>query len=228
MRAFARMLFAVVVAYPVALLWLGLTVRHRERLPLRGPAIVAANHNSHLDILTLFSLFPLLSIHRVQPAAAADYFMRNRWIAWFTRTFVGIIPVVRGGVREGRDPLEGCYEALARGQVLVIFPEGTRGEPEQMGELKSGIWYLARRFPSAPVVPVFLHGLGRSMPRGSFVPLPFFVDVLVGRPLGWREDKAAFMQELGERFEYLTRKADRPELEVAHPPAPTFERKVKS
>ena len=208
-RAALRMLFAVCVAYPVVLLWLGIHVRHRERLPLRGPAIVAANHNSHLDILTLLSLFPLSCIPHVQPAAAADYFFKNKWLKWFSLNVVGIIPVVRGGAAAGvaaGDPLVACYQALEAGKVLVIFPEGTRGEPEQMAQLKSGIWHLARRFPQAPVVPVYMHGLGKSMPKGSWIPVPFFVSVAVGRHMCWSEGKEAFMATLRERLQQLQQK----------------------
>ena len=201
-----RILFVVLIAYPVTLLLLGINVRHRERLPLKGPAIVAANHNSHLDILVLYSLFALRLIPRVRPAAAADYFLKHRWLAWFSRNVVGVVPVARGGARRGHDPLEGCYAALARGEVLIVFPEGTRGEPERMAQLKSGIWYLVKRFQDVAVTPVCLHGLGRSMPKGSFLPLPLFVDVFVGKPLVFHEDKHEFMKQLNERFTQLRRK----------------------
>jgi 1-acyl-sn-glycerol-3-phosphate acyltransferase len=202
-KASLRILFVVCVAYPVVLLWLGIYIRHRERLPAKGPAIVAANHNSHLDILTLLSLFSLLTIPRVQPAAAADYFFKNALIKWFSLNVVGIIPVVRGGAREGADPLEDCYRALEAGRILVIFPEGTRGEPEQMAELKSGIWYLAKRFPQAPVIPVFMQGLGKSMPKGTLIPIPFFINVAIGKPLFGTEEKSVFMEALKERMRSL-------------------------
>ena len=125
---------------------------------------------------------------------------------------MGIIPVRRGAAKEGVDPLQGCYDALARGEIIVLFPEGTRGEPEQMQELKSGIWYLARRFPEAPIVPVFAYGLGRSLPKGSYVPLPLFVDVFIGRPVPFHEDKDTFMAGLREHFAKLSARVrqDRP------------------
>jgi 1-acyl-sn-glycerol-3-phosphate acyltransferase len=204
--AVLRILFATLVAYPVVLLWLGIHVRHRERLPHRGPAIIAANHNSHLDILTLLFLFPLASVPQVRPAAAADYFFKNRWIKWFSLHVIGIIPVVRGRASTGADPLEGCYRALEQGQVLVIFPEGTRGEPEQMAQLKAGIWHLSRRFPQIPVVPVYLHGLGKSMPKGTLIPVPFFVNVGIGAALYGTEDKDAFLAALRDRLEHLRQK----------------------
>lgn len=198
-----RFLFTVCLAYPVALLWLGLHVRHRERLPLKGPAIITANHNSHLDLLTLLALFPIGSIQRVQPAAAADYFCRNKLLSWVSRNVIGIIPVVRGSRQKNSaapDPLEECYRALEAGQILIIFPEGTRGEPEQLADMKCGIWHLAQRFPEVPVIPIYMRGLGKSMPRGSLVPIPVFVGVAIGHALSGKPEKAVFMASLKERF----------------------------
>lgn len=203
MYALCRRLFVMVLAYPVVRLWLGITLRHGDRLPVQGPAILIANHNSHLDILTLLNLFPLVQVPQVRPAAAADYFFRKPWMARLVTLFIGLIPVERGSASRDHDPLQGCYAALEAGQILVLFPEGTRGEPEQLSEIKSGLWYLARRFPEVPVIPVYLHGLGRAMARGKCLPLPLFVDVWVDRPLPWQDDKAAYKQAVRERFGQL-------------------------
>jgi 1-acyl-sn-glycerol-3-phosphate acyltransferase len=210
MKAFWRYAFVLLVAWPVMLLWLGLNVRHRERLVAGGPAIVAANHNSHLDTLALLTLFPLELIPRIRPVAAADYFMRPGFMAWFSRNVVGIIPVVRDG-RAGRDPLGECYAALERGDILIIFPEGSRGEAERMTEFKSGIAHLAARFPHVPVLPVFMHGTGKSMPRGTFAPVPFFIDIFVGEPLVWSGTRESFMSRLREAFDALRAELHAPE-----------------
>ncbi|WP_157669448.1 lysophospholipid acyltransferase family protein [Chitinibacter sp. GC72] len=201
-----RTLFVLLIARPVVRLWLGLTVRNADRLPHQGPAIVIANHNSHLDILTLYSLFDLKDIANVRPAAAADYFLRNRALAWFATQVIGIIPVQRGTAKKGSDPLAGCREVLQQGKVLILFPEGTRGEPEQLSEIKSGLWYLAQEFPNAPIVPVYMHGLGRAMGRGQWLPIPFFVDVAIGRVLPWRPERPLFKAEITEQFQYLRKK----------------------
>lgn len=201
-----RVLFVIVAVYPVVLLWLGRRVRHTARLPLTGPAIVAANHNSHFDTLVLLSLFPLSHIADVHPVAAADYFLTNPWLRWVSLRLIGIVPVERGSRSEGQDPLEECYRALDAGKVLVLYPEGTRGQPEQMAELKSGIWHLANRFPHVPVVPVFMYGAGKSMPKGRFIPLPFIVRVSVGRPLHGDLDKNEFLALLRGRLHGLRAK----------------------
>lgn len=215
--ALCRWLFVVCVAWPVCLVVLGMNVRHRNRLPRTGPAIVTPNHNSHLDTLAMLTLFPLSRIARVRPVAAADYFLKTGLMAWFSLNFIGIIPIARRRGDAGGDPLAGCYEALERGEILIIFPEGTRGEPERMQELKSGVAVLAARFPEVPVVPVFMHGLGKAMPKGALVPVPFFVDVYVGQPLTWNDDaggdKKAFMAHLADSMRILGEKHERPEFE---------------
>lgn len=203
MQRLLRILFVLLVARPITLFVLGLNIRNRERLPIQGPAIVAANHNSHLDTLVLLSLFPLCDIHKVHPAAAADYFLSKPWLAWFSRNVIGVVPVTRRGGDHHHDPLAECHATLARGEILIIFPEGTRGEPEAMQHLKSGIVHLAMRCPDAPVVPVFMYGLGRAMPKGEFLLIPFFCDMFVGEPMRWAGDRHGFMQALEAQFKSM-------------------------
>jgi 1-acyl-sn-glycerol-3-phosphate acyltransferase len=201
-RRLIRFTFWLLIARPLALVVLGLNVRHRERLPGTGPAIIAANHNSHLDTLVLVSLFPLGRLSTLRPVAAADYFLRNRWLGWFAQHVIGILPITRE-TQGGRDPLRPCEEALDRGDILILFPEGSRGEPEVLGHFKRGIAALARRRPEVPVTPVFLHGLGKALPKDDPILVPFFCDVFVGESLYGGGDQAAFIASLTERMQAL-------------------------
>lgn len=183
---------------------LGLNVRRKELLPSEGPAIIVANHNSHLDTMVLMALMPLSRLKDIKPVAAADYFFSSPRKAWFSEHVLGIIPVERQNRDRSADPLEGCYRALENGQVLILFPEGSRGEPEQMTDLKKGISFLAEKFPDTPVVPVFTHGLGKALPKGSFLLVPFFCDIFVGDPITWPGERTAFMNTLQDRFNELS------------------------
>jgi len=202
MNKWPRLLFFVLIVRPLVLVVIGLNVRHRERLPRPGPAVIAANHNSHLDTLVLMSLFPLAMLARIRPVAAADYFLCNRFLAWFALNIIGIVPIDRK-VSAGEDPLAGASAALARGDILILFPEGSRGEPEQLSRFKSGVAHLAKRHPEVPVVPVFLHGLGKALPKGEALLVPFFCDVFVGESIRWQGDKQGFMNELDARMHAL-------------------------
>jgi 1-acyl-sn-glycerol-3-phosphate acyltransferase len=186
--------FALIVR-PLVWLVLGVNLRGGELVPRQGPAIIVANHNSHLDTLVLMSLFPLARLHMVRPVAAADYFLRNRLLAWLSLRVIGILPLERGscGVH---DPLALAQQALERGEIVLVFPEGSRGDPECPARLKPGIAHLARRLPEVPLIPVHLEGLGKALPRGEGLLVPFICDIWVGGALYWQGDRVTLMGQL--------------------------------
>ena len=195
-----RLLFYALIVKPFLLLAVGVSVRGRERLPRQGPALIVANHNSHLDALVLAAILPLRLLPRIRPAASAEYFLRGRWRSWFARQVIGIIPVATQGGCSRAEVLSEVRDALAAGDIVIFFPEGTRGEPEAPGKLKSGIVWLAQQLPNVPVCPVRLRGLGKVLPKGDWLPVPFFCDAWVGEPLRWEGDRPRFMAALAARL----------------------------
>ena len=201
MSRILRIAFFLVIVRPVLLIILGMNLRGREKLPSDGPAIIVANHNSHLDTLTLLALFPLRELPRLRPVAAADYFLQNKFLAWFALKIMGIIPLRRGGV--SKNPLADLEAALDRGDILILFPEGSRGEPEQRAEFKRGVAFLAKSRPNTPIHPVFMHGFGKALPKGSLILVPFNCDVVAGDAFEFEGSVATFMERLDQEMDAL-------------------------
>ncbi len=213
MTVLLRHLFFLLVVRPLVLVALGINARHRERLPTKGPAIVVANHNSHLDTMVLFTLFPQRLLPRIRPVAAADYFLRNKVLAWFSLNIIGILPLSRKATPGEGDLFAGISEALNRGDILLFYPEGSRGEPERQQAFKKGIARIVERHPEVPVTPVFLHGLGKALPKGEALLVPFFCDVFVGEPVRWQGDRKLFMDTVNTHMEELAREGNFPAWE---------------
>jgi len=200
----ARTILLTLVAKPLARLLTGADVVGREHLPVRGPAIIAANHNSHVDTLLLLTIFPASVLSKVRPAAASDYFLRDPVIGWFSKNLIGIVPVARDKVRDGEDILAPAREALEAGDIVIVFPEGTRGDAsDDMGRLKNGVARLAEACPQAPVIPVWIQGAGRVLPKGKVIPVPMNCTVLVGPAVRWQGRRTPFMEALRDGLEAL-------------------------
>ena len=178
-----RALHAVVLK-PVMIL-IGLEVKNRERLAVAGPTIVVANHNSHMDTAALLAAFRNADVPRVRPAAAADYFLKGRILAWFSTRIIGVVPVNRSGGAE--TALRWCGAALRRGEMVLLFPEGTRGEPGQASRFRKGVAVLAAEHPNATILPVHIKGTAAVLPKGSWLPIPLGIELVVGDAIHLRD-----------------------------------------
>jgi 1-acyl-sn-glycerol-3-phosphate acyltransferase len=198
-----RVLFFSTVVRLVVLIVIGLRVVEQVRLPRSGPAIICANHNSHLDTMVLMTLFPLRLLAKLRPVAAAEYFLSNPVLAWFVIHIVGVIPLYRNKPTT-EHPLAKCSEALDRGEILILYPEGSRGEPESIASFHNGIAHLAKRHPQVPIYPVFIYGLGKVLPKGEKILVPFFCDVVISQPIFWGGHKQSFMDALQLQMQELS------------------------
>ena len=93
---------------------------------------------------------------------------------------VGAFPVHRESA--DREALQRAEQVLVRGQLLVMFPEGTRREGPEIRDLMEGATFLSAR-TGAPIVPIGIAGSDLAMPKGSRVPKPYTIDVVVGPPI---------------------------------------------
>jgi len=184
-----KQIFFFLIVRPIILLISGVYLRGKENLMIDGPCIIAANHNSHIDTMVLMSIFPLKRITKIRPVAAADYFLSNKFVAWFSLNVIGIIPLSRKPKKSDGHPFAKVDEALNNGDIVIIFPEGSRGESEKMSPFKTGIAHLAKSFPEVPVLPIFIHGAGKCLPKGEALFVPFVIDVSISKALSLKEDE---------------------------------------
>lgn len=203
MDRFIKILFFILVIKPIVFIVLGLNIKNRQKLPKNGGSVIAANHNSHLDTFVILSIFPISMIHKVRPVAAADYFLKNKFLAFIALKCIGIIPFNRSGSADQEELFKGCYDALDNGDILILFPEGSRGKPEEMSRLKKGLYYMLKDKPSVPVIPIVMNGLGNVLPKGEALLVPFNCKINIGDKIFTKDSSKEFNKELKESFDAL-------------------------
>ncbi|MBI5364083.1 MAG: 1-acyl-sn-glycerol-3-phosphate acyltransferase [Planctomycetes bacterium] len=160
--------------------WIFTKLYHRLRiegyanLPATGGAVLASNHQSHLDILTIAA-----SNRRHVAFVARDTLAHWKWLA-FTMRGCGAILIQRNS--SDRKALRAMVQHLERGDLVVIFPEGTRTKDGELGEFKGGA-LLAARMAKVPIVPVGTRGAIEAWPRSRALPAPRKIAVRFGPPI---------------------------------------------
>lgn len=152
----------------------------RPNLPATGSYILVCNHTSHLDTLCMLCSVPLRQIHRTFPAAAADYFFSSLPRSAISAILINALPFNRK--LKGAESLTVCSELLKNeGNILIIFPEGTRTTTGEMGRFRSGIGRLVVGTDLA-VVPCYLDGGTKAWPKGKAFPRPQKLSLRIGKP----------------------------------------------
>src|SRR4051812_31440670 len=151
-----------------------------EHLQTNRSFVMVANHASHLDTSCLLAALPIRPLHRAFPAAAADYFFKSVPRTWIASIVVNALPFARK--ESVRQSLQICAELLANpGNVLIIFPEGTRTQTGAIQEFKPGIGALVAG-RDVDVFPCCLEGAFAAWPKGRTLPRSRKVRLIIGAP----------------------------------------------
>ncbi|MBL8482132.1 MAG: 1-acyl-sn-glycerol-3-phosphate acyltransferase [Rhodocyclaceae bacterium] len=170
----------------------------RDNQPQARQRIYFGNHTSHGDFVLIWSALPPALRARTRPVAGADYWDKPGLRSFLIkRVFRGVLIDRTHGDKQ-HNPLLVMQEALAAGDSLILFPEGTRNMGEGLLRFRSGIFHLAETFPDVELVPVWLENLGRAMPKGILIPLPLLCTLTFGAPLKRHagETREAFLERL--------------------------------
>jgi 1-acyl-sn-glycerol-3-phosphate acyltransferase len=163
---------AQVVVKPLMRTWFRIRLEGHAHIPETGPVILASNHRSNMDPVLLAS-----AVERpVAFMAKAELFVPP--LGWILR-WIGQFPVRRGGI--DREALRRTDAVLARGSMLGLFPEGTRGDGD-FSAVHPGLAYIVVR-QRCPVLPVVIFGTERVRRRFGWLPFASPVRIVIGPPI---------------------------------------------
>jgi 1-acyl-sn-glycerol-3-phosphate acyltransferase len=178
-------------------LW-NIEVAGLDRLPTRGPAILAPNHISFLDSAFLMLVVP----RRISFVGKAEYM--DSWKTKFIFPMMGMIPIDRSGGDKSQGALDAARSVLERGELFGIFPEGTRSRDGVLYKGHTGAARLAMQV-GCPVFPVGIVGTDKIQPPDAKAPKLFKTcSITIGRAIkperyrGRTEDHIALRQMTDE------------------------------
>jgi 1-acyl-sn-glycerol-3-phosphate acyltransferase len=163
----------------------GASVRWVDCQPDPCQRVYFANHTSHLDALVLWSCLPQELRAITRAVAAKDYWERGPVRRHIAKSF-NVLLIDRVEIKVHQSPVERMIREMGSSYSLIVFPEGGRSDQDEMGEFKSGLYYLSKRRPDLELVPVYMDNLNRVLPRGEVLPVPLLSCITFGPPI-WLE-----------------------------------------
>jgi 1-acyl-sn-glycerol-3-phosphate acyltransferase len=179
----------------------GVKAQQDGSAPSSDAVIYFANHTSHLDTVVLWSSLPTAIRARTRPVAAKDYWTSGRVRHYLaTKVFRALLidrdrSTATGDRCSGQHSVEQMLDVLRGGESLILFPEGTRGQGDDMAPFRSGLFHLASQLPEVDLVPVHLNNLNRILPKGELLLVPLLGSITFGAPfrMAAGESKAEFL-----------------------------------
>ncbi len=156
-------------------------VEGAENIPATGPVILVGNHLSVIDSFFL----PIMIERRVYFLAKSEYFTGKGLKGWLVKTFmlgVGQLPIDRSGGKASEASLNTALKVLDRGDVLGIYPEGTRSPDARLYRGRTGVARMVLE-SGVPVVPVVMIDTEKAMPIGAKFPKIRRIGTVIGQPL---------------------------------------------
>jgi 1-acyl-sn-glycerol-3-phosphate acyltransferase len=163
----------------------GFTVRWIDCQPDTCQRVYFANHTSHLDAVVLWSALPRELRKLTRPVAAQDYWAKTPWRRFLASSFNALL-IDRKEIKVHQSPVESMLREIGTIYSLIVFPEGSRADDGEMGQFKSGLYYLAKKRPDLELVPVYMDNMNRILPRGEVLPVPLLSSITIGAPI-WLE-----------------------------------------
>ncbi|KAA5545164.1 1-acyl-sn-glycerol-3-phosphate acyltransferase [Roseiconus nitratireducens] len=188
----------------LAKLFSGFTVRWVDCQPDTCQRIYFANHTSHLDAVVLWSALPRELRAITRPVAAKDYWSQG-WIKPHMAESFNALLIDRKEIKVHRSPIDIMLEEMGDVYSLIVFPEGGRSAGDEMGEFKSGLYYMGKKRPDLELVPVYIDNVNRILPRGEVLPVPLLSCITIGAPIFLEsgEPKQAFLKRAREAVQKL-------------------------
>lgn len=173
--------FKFVLIGPFLRVWNRPTYKGGEKVPDQGAAIMASNHLAVMDSF----FFPLVLKRQITFLAKKEYFTGTGIVGRIQRFFfgnTGQVPIDRKSGDAAQDALDAAVKVLNRGDVLGMYPEGTRSADGRLYRGKSGLARVAL-LTGVKIYPVAMLGTAEANPIGSWIPRPRKVGVVIGDPL---------------------------------------------
>jgi 1-acyl-sn-glycerol-3-phosphate acyltransferase len=164
-----------------------------------------ANHSSHMDAIIIWSSLPQEVRSLTRPVAAKDYWMAGPIRRFMATKLFNAILIDRTNIKAHQSPVDYMIREIGHEHSLIVFPEGSRGDGREIGEFKSGLYYLAKKRPDIELIPVHLNNMNRILPRGEVLPVPLLTCITFGPPM-WLEagePKADFLARAREAVKRL-------------------------